>query len=235
MKTLIAIQCLLFAFIGQTAFGKFNWKANKWDKIDSKEGVNVYRKEVPDSDVLGVGGSAMINAPVSKIIWVLMDHENKKDWVDKFESSKTIENPSDLVSIQYAAFDMPFPVSDRDFVYRYEFSYDPDKHMITVDVKSVTHSSAPEEDTIGVRGEIKFGEYRLYPRKNGKKTYVEVEYMTDPKGYLPTMIVNMVQKSWPYKTLSSLRRQVQKSGIKHEKKILDALGVQVDKRTAQNK
>ena len=159
----------------------------------------------------------MINASPDKIIWVLMDHDHKDDWVDKFKDARTLENPSPTSSVQYAAFDMPFPVSDRDFVYAYDFSYDQAKNMILVSVKNAKHKGAPEKDTVGVRGEIIMGKYRLYPRKGGDKTFVEVEYLADPKGLLPTWVVDIVQKKWPYKTLKGLRNQVKKSFVKeHE-------------------
>ena len=225
MRKLVILQCAVALLLSGSAFGKSNWNKAGWNKIDSKQGINVYRKDVKGSDVMGVGGTAVVNASAAKILWVLMDNKHKDEWVDKFRSAKTIDNPTSLTTVQYAAFEMPFPVSDRDFVYAYEFSYDQAEHMIEVDVKSVTHKSAPADETIGVRGDIIFGKYRLYPSKDGKKTYVEVEYLTDPKGSLPTFIVNLVQKSWPYKTLSNLRKQVQKSFVKEDQKILNELGV----------
>lgn len=232
MKCFVVISSVLALLISSPGLAKSNWKKAGWEKIDSKQGINVYRKEVKGSDVLGVGGTAIVNASAAKILWVLMDNAHKDEWIDKFKSAKTLETPTPLTSVQYASFDMPFPVSDRDFVYAYEFSYDKAEHMIEVDVKSVSHENAPDDETIGVRGDIKFGKYRLYPSKDGKKTYVEVEYLADPKGSLPTFIVNIVQKSWPYKTLSNLRKQVQKSFVKEDTKILSELGVSLTRSSA---
>ena len=204
---------LLFSLMQGPAYGKYNWSKANWEKVSVKEKITTYRKSFKDSDVKGVAGSAMINASPSKIVWVLMDHDHKDQWVDKFKDARTLETPSLLRSVQYAAFDMPFPVSDRDFVYQYDFTYDKKKNMIEVNVKNAIHKGAPEKDTVGVRGEIVMGKYRLYPRDGGKKTYVEVEYLADPKGLLPSWVVNIVQKSWPYKTLKGLRKQVKKDFV----------------------
>ncbi|SMF29914.1 START domain-containing protein [Pseudobacteriovorax antillogorgiicola] len=220
-----ALSAVLLIVAG-SAQARYNWKANQWEQVKVEDGISVYRKSFEDSNVKGVAGAALIDAPASKIVWVLMDHEHKDDWVDKFRDARTIETPSRLTSIQYAAFSMPFPVSDRDFVYAYEFQYHSNRNMIEVDVKSVEHKSAPEDDSVGVRGEIIMGKYRLYPSKNGKQTYVEVEYLADPKGLLPSWIVNIVQKNWPYKTIKGLRKQVQKSFVGHHDIVTRGLGVQ---------
>lgn len=216
---LIFTLCLL----SSSAFARFNWEGASWEKIKVEDGISVYGKAFPDSNVKGVGGAALIDASVEKIIWVLMDHEHKSQWVDRIMMSKTVEEPTPLQSIQYATFGMPFPMSDRDFLYSYAFTYDKSQHMIEVDVKSVVHSSQPESATIGVRGDIIRGKFRLYPQKGQKKTYVEVEYLADPKGYLPSWVVNLVQKNWPYKTLKGLQTQVKKDFVTAHQipKILD--------------
>lgn len=216
---------ILFLSLSSKVWAVHDWSAKGWESVDQKEGIQVYRKSFADSDVKGVGGSVLLDVPVGKIIWVLMDHKHKDEWIDKFHSAHTIETLSSLESVQYAAFSMPLPISDRDFVYSYKFFYDADKNMVEVDTSSVKHAKAPSSDSVGVRGEILFGKYRLYPREGGQKTYVEVEYLADPKGYLPSWVVNIVQKSWPYKTLSKLRKQVAKDFVKEHTEILTALGV----------
>ncbi|RYZ47627.1 MAG: hypothetical protein EOP07_26715, partial [Proteobacteria bacterium] len=119
------------------------WTDKGWEFMEDKEGIKTFRKSYPNSPVKGVGGEAIIDAPISKILWVLMDHEHKSDWIDKFKEAHTIEETSPLTHIQFAAFDMPFPVSDREFVYSYDFRVDTALNGIVVDVKSVESKKAP--------------------------------------------------------------------------------------------
>jgi hypothetical protein len=185
------------------------WQNMGWEKINELDGITVFRKSFPNSAVKGVGGEALIDASIGRILWVLMDNEHKADWVDKFKSTKTLETPNDMSNIQYAAFSMPFPVTHRDFVYRYDFSVDTSINAVMVEVKSVEHPKAPATDSIGVRGTIVHGRYILLP-KGPNQTFVKAEYLADPKGILPSWVVNIVQKNWPYKTLMGLRKQVKK-------------------------
>ncbi|MFW7378833.1 MAG: START domain-containing protein [Oligoflexus sp.] len=201
----------------------YNWQAHDWELVQTKNGISTYRKSFEDSSVKGVGGAALIDASAAQIVWVLMDHDHKDQWVDKFSEARTLENPSMLSSIQYAAFQMPAFIDNRDFVYRYDFRYDSKIKAIVVDVVNAVHKKAPASKTVGVRGEIVMGTYRLYERDNGKRTFVEVEYMADPKGLLPTWLVNLVQKTWPHKTLEGLRRQVKKPFVKDHPIVTDGL------------
>jgi hypothetical protein len=193
--------------------GVREWQNAGWEKVTSEDGITTFRKSFPDSEVKGVGGECIINASIGKILWVLMDNDHKSEWVDKFKSTRTVDTPSDLSNIQYAAFKMPFPVADRDFVYRYDFSVDQATNAVIVEVKSVEHPNAPAKDTVGVRGEVIHGRYVLQA-KGPNQTFVKAEYLADPKGILPAWVVNLVQKSWPYKTLAGLRKQVKKPFVK---------------------
>lgn len=188
------------------------WTDKGWEFMEDKDGIKTYRKSYANSPVKGVGGEAEIDAPIGKILWVLMDHEHKNQWIDKFKEARTIEEVSPLTHIQYASFDMPFPVSDREFVYTYDFRVDSELNAVVVDVKSVENPKAPPVADGDVRGEIVEGRYILKPM--GEKTFVQAEYLADAKGSLPIWIVNMVQKHWPYKTLNGLRSQVKKDFVK---------------------
>lgn len=228
MKLFGALLLLLTISVGSSARGSqnlsfYDWLGNDWELVSDRDGITSYRKSFPDSQVTGVGGATMVNASPAKVIWVLMDHDHKDQWVDKFYSARTLENPSLLSSIQYASFRMPPLIDDRDFVYRYDFRYDHSIDAIVVDVKSVEHNAAPVSQSVGVRGEILMGVYRLYSRDNGRQTFVEVEYLADPKGLLPTWLVNVVQRTWPHKTLDGLRKQVRKPFVKDHPIVTEGL------------
>ena len=47
---------------------------------------------------------------------------------------------------------------------------------------------------------------------NGQ-TKVAVEVQTDPKGALPSWLINMIQKDWPYNSITSLTKQAQRENI----------------------
>jgi hypothetical protein len=136
------------------------WTDKGWEFVDEKEGIKTFLKNYSNSPVKGVGGETEIDAPIGKILWVLMDHEHKNQWIDKFKEARTIDEVSPLVHVQYAAFDMPFPVSDREFVYSYDFRVDTQLNAVVVEVKSVESPKAPPVTEGDVRGEMLRALYR---------------------------------------------------------------------------
>ena len=50
---------------------------------------------------------------------------------------------------------------------------------------------------------------------DGKRTEMVVTIHTDPMGMMPVWLVNMIQKSWPVKTLNGIRTQLQQPYTKN--------------------
>lgn len=185
-------------------------RAAAWEKIDEEGGIKVFRKEVPGSPLVAFRGEGMISAPLEKLLWVLADNAHRTEWVDRLKKSVVLQTNGSYEYIVYQHFGLPFPISDRDYVYRGRASRDKNG-VVTLDIASVTHAKAPA--TVGVRANLIGSRYVLTP-KGADKTYVVVEIHTDPKGAIPTWLVNLIQKSWPMKTLQGLRAQVAKSFVK---------------------
>jgi hypothetical protein len=184
--------------------------AGAWTKIDDENGIKVFRKEVPGSPLVAFRGETMVSAPIEKLLWVLADNAHRTDWVDRLKKSVVLQTNGSYEYIVYQHFGLPFPISDRDYVYRGRATRDKNG-VVTLDIASVTHPKAPA--TVGVRANLIGSRYVLTP-KGPDKTYVVVEIHTDPKGAIPTWLVNLIQTSWPMKTLQGLRSQVAKPFVK---------------------
>ncbi|RZA12635.1 MAG: hypothetical protein EOP10_31120, partial [Proteobacteria bacterium] len=141
------------------------------------------------------------------VLWIMIDHPHKPEWINRFKEAHTVEEIPPSSNIQYSAFELPFPVSDRDFVFRNEFTVDKSLKGVVIDVKSVVDKRQPEKSGT-VRGEIVRGKYILIPQ--GDKTLIQAEYLADPKGSVPAWLINFFQKEWPYKTLDAMRKQLTK-------------------------
>lgn len=215
MAALIPVIITLFLCSPALAgSGTIQWKAEGWDPMGNEDGIRTYSIEDPKSGLLGVGGEVLLPAGAAKVVDVLLDDKHKAQWLDKFDTARTLQTVSDREFVLYGSFNMPFPISDRDFVYRYKFSWDQAAGALVVDITEATHKEAPEEDTVGVRGRVRIGRYVLQPRDGGKRTFVQVKYLADPGGFLPGFLVNYVQKKWPRNTLDGLRKQVVKPFVK---------------------
>ena len=204
-------------------------KAPAWELFDEEDGVRCFRRDVPGSDVVALRGEGFVAAPITRVASVLADRKRSVEWIDRLVKTKVLREISETEAINWNHIKTPTPLKDRDFVFKTVITTDPAKKRVTFSYYSVTDPAAPEYDAY-VRGSFKSGKFELTmverTNKDGTKTrgtQVVAEVIVDPRGSVPKFIVNMVQKSWPHKTLTALRKQVAKPDIKDDKRVLDRL------------
>jgi hypothetical protein len=201
---------LLFSLFLPFTFILTAQAALTWEEIKQDDGITVYSADVPDTPIIAFKGKAVVDASAKKVLWVLADRKHRKDWVNRLNINEELEIISKVERIIYQSFDMPILISNRDMVYRTVLTKDNSTGIYKFSMSSVDHKDAPE--TIGVRARLINSTYIVKPISDSQ-TEVTVEILSDPQGLLPTWIVNLVQKSWPLKTLRALRIQVKKDFV----------------------
>lgn len=177
-----------------------------WEHIDRQDGVEVYKKERPGSSLVAFKGVTVIEAPLENVLWVLADNDHRTEWIDLCAESRVLERTSETECVIYQRYSLPWYLSDRDYVYRARATRDADG-TVRLLLASCEHPDAPA--TVGVRARLIESSYVLTPLGE-RRTRVAVEIHTDPMGMVPDWLVNVVQKSWPVKTLKGIRTQVRK-------------------------
>lgn len=194
----------------------------KWEEIYTEDGIVVSRSEVPGSNLFAFRGEGDVNAPMPKVLGVLRDIKRSSEWVDQFVEMKSIAQINDLERLEYYHAAVPWPFQDRDFLYQTKIEVD--RATKTISLSSVSAEDVRVPPVSGlVRGHIFKTRLVLTPIENGTKTHAIGEAHMDPKGALPTWIVNLVQKKWPYNTFMNVRKQVTKPDITDDPLALDVL------------
>ncbi len=177
-----------------------------YELINTELGVQVFRSETHEQGKLfAFKGVTTYDAPVEKVLYVLMDNEHRVDWVDRLYHAEEIERVDAHDYVLYQAFELPAVMSNRDYVYHGKATIEPDTGVVTLRMQSIEHPDAPE--TIGVRADLIDSRYVLTPMANGN-TEIAVEIVTDPKGWLPAWLTNSIQEDWPVATLNAIRTQL---------------------------
>ena len=207
MSTLV----LLVATFVSTA-PAIDFDALKWEALNTAEGIDVSRAEIPDMDILGVRGVGTVDLHIGKIWTVFSDVSIQTQWIDRLKETRLVSEINENSVRYYSEYYSPWPISNRDFLFERFINIDEPNKVITVTVSSVVDEREPEADCC-VRGWLSRAYWRFSALENGK-TKIEVEVITDPKGLIPTWIINMVQKSWPVKSISNLVSRARKDDIK---------------------
>lgn len=192
-----------------------------WEKFDERDGVAVFRREVAGSPIIALRGEGVVDAPLLRVASVLIDTTRSTEWIDRLDEIKVVRKLSEDEEIHWTHITTPVVLKDRDFVFNIKLELDPPNKKLMLNYHSVYDSGAPQTDF--VRGEFKFGTFTLTSIDGGKKTKVLAQVLADPKGSVAKWIVNLVQKDWPYKTLTALRKQVAKTNIKDSPRLKELL------------
>jgi len=120
----------------------------------------------------------------------------------------------------YQYYDLPWPVADRDFVFERSWHVDADLRQVALEYVSVSEGKggstlaalfpdqAARRPAGTIRGESPLTKWVFRCVARGAdscaRTYVDVQTLVDNKGSIPAAVVNLIQRSWPHKTLSGL-------------------------------
>ena len=196
---------------------------NNWTFINHKQGVKVFKKDT-ENGIVAFKGEKIIQAPISKLAWVLTDNKHRLDWVDRLIKIKELEKNRTLTrGIVYQVFDLPFPFNHRYYILEGTLKVESiEEKVVTLSLKSID-SHPGISDVEGVEARLYHSKYTL-SALSPYTTKVEVEIHTNPQGYIPRWVVNLVQKKWPLETLLALEIQVLKPFVLEHNYIKNKLG-----------
>jgi hypothetical protein len=185
---------------------------SEWEEIDRDDGIVCWRKDVADSPIVAFRGEGVIEAPIARVARVLEDTSRKTEWVAKCLEAKDVKLLSPLERIEYNRTSAPWPISDRDFVFRAKCEIDPARKTVVYSLRSLDDPACPANEDLAVRGELLQSKYTLTALSHAR-TRLVVEIQADPKGSIPKWVVNFFQRAWPHQTIEGIRAQVAKSDV----------------------
>lgn len=203
----------------------------QWQEVSRGADVVVYRKEVPGSDIMAYRGVANLPVPVAKVMAVLKDTPSRTKWTDKVKHAAIIREISPFERIEYMALDAPFPVKDRDFVYRSKLEFDEKNNRAIVKFQSVEDPARPSTHK-RIRGVISSGQFTIYPTGRGTGTRIEADLHADPRGHIPTWVINKVQQRAPIKTLENLKKYLASNNIPDDPLAAEFFGRKTNRKPA---
>jgi hypothetical protein len=175
------------------------------------EGIRSYQSRREGSPLLWFKGEGVIDAPIPLVVSVVLDAERAGEWISYLSESvvlRWIEEPVEYV--QFTRFDAPWPVKDRTFISRVVLEVEPESYAASL----TYHSSELRVDSKNaILGSVAGSHYLLRPIDGGARTHFTGIGVADPRGSLPTWLVNWVGGSWPHETIEALRRQVRKQDV----------------------
>ncbi|MBT7609689.1 MAG: hypothetical protein HN576_08025 [Bacteriovoracaceae bacterium] len=219
IKSHLILSCLILFSLSQIAFTAENkivlkgFSQNQnWERSHSDYGLDVYTTKIPNSKLLGFKLSGVVDANIQPLMATLRNVERSAEWTPELLQKKTIQNISDNEAITYSLNNLPWPLSDRDFILHNKLFLSHDQKLLFVLSRSVKHKNYPENKNV-VRAWIHYSNIGVRPIDN-KRTYVEWTLFVDPRGNLPAWLVNFYQSRFPIKFFVMARNRANDVPVK---------------------
>ena len=176
-----------------------------WTLESTSNGVAIYSSRVPGSAIVPFKAVMTIPGTIEDVSLVLEDIPRRHEWIAHFGQSVVLSRPNDYDQTEYLRVAMPWPVADRSALIRVRIGVSDDQRTATIAAESV--DSHPL-DTLPplVRAQVYTSTFQM--TQVGDHVEVASLVFIDPRGRIPTWVVNYFTSRVARTTLEGLRRQV---------------------------
>jgi len=177
--------------------------SNKWEQLDTIEGVTLFRSLEESDDLLPFKAIAKLNIPYQKIVMALVDAENKNIWAPKLKFT-TIHNEISTNHFEYSEYyTTPWPFYDREFLLVGTVEYKSDRILFSA--QNSTNKNLADNDHL--LANVKVLEVVIIPL-SADRTQVEFTFSGDLGGWIPTFVKNIIQKKWPIRFIQAMQAHI---------------------------
>jgi hypothetical protein len=172
-----------------------------WRWIKEEHGVKL--RTAPSEHPRAPWGEAVaeIARPIDAVIAHLTDFEGAKKFIPRVAEIRLLKR-ADGEALVYYRFDLPWPISDRDWTVRYRFSRAADGSFLMVWSDANAEGPPPGR---AVRVQLVRGLWSLEATPQGT-TRARYSFATDFGGHLPQSVVDQTAWRQPLGTIEGVRK-----------------------------
>ncbi|KAG2780004.1 hypothetical protein PC129_g19450 [Phytophthora cactorum] len=197
--------------------------ANLEEAIYAEKDVEIFRPTQKDSTLPVYYAKGWLPFSADTLFDSLMDARYRKSWDNNVHQVHVVEHQhvSDVI---YFALNLPWPLANRDYVYRRRVKFYPTQNAFVVLCQAAHHADAPAN---GVRVRVETCTLRLCIRSmssSNDSCDFHLEYEDDTNFSIPNYVVNMLLHTMMPSFMTGLRKACK--GYADYIKSLDNSGVQ---------
>lgn len=188
--------------------------APNWVLKENSNGVSIFTGDVANSKVKAIKVVCELDATLTQVVAALMDVKSSEEWLYHTASNYIVKQVSSSELYYYSLVEMPWPVSNRDFIAHLIVSQDAVTKVVTIDAPCVA-DMVPVKDKV-VRIANSMGKWILLPIDKG---HVKIIYTlhADPGGSIPAWLTNLFVTQGPSQSFKKLKVHLQKPVYKNAK------------------
>ena len=171
-----------------------------WQLKSTSDGISIYTRKVEGSKILEFKATTVINASINKIIPIFEDVPNLSSWYYQCTHSKLVKDEGAQDKIIYIVLHLPWPVAQRDSVF---------KRSKSVDGENINYTIEALPDFLPVKkGKIRvlmINSHWNFKSLPDGKTEIYFQQHSNPGGSIPPFLVNAMAIDTPQNSLKALR------------------------------
>lgn len=199
MKTVLILSVLFFS---SSVFSE------NWELLVEKQGIKVFGAKETEDGLIPFRTQAVLNFPFERVLTVLLDADRKPEWSPQLKSTTVHKKLSPTQYILSEYYNTPWPATDREFLMLGELYPEKDKFTLIAN----THLDPRLADKNHIQVDIRKLVVTI-ERIGESKTAFEFIFLGDMKGWMPSWLINLIQKQWPFKFVNRLNKQLSKKDI----------------------
>lgn len=176
-----------------------------WKEYKSRQGYTIFERKQKEAGILPIKVTGVINAPIDFIMEALRDVEGQVSWTPDLIEKTTLKDLGPKAAVTYSLTDMPWPIYDRRLILHNELFLDKERKLLFIISKTVSHPNPPVPKK-SIEAFVGYSNMGFRPLDKNR-TYVELTAFIDPKGSIPTWIINFYQQGWPIDFLKALEKK----------------------------
>ena len=178
-----------------------------WVLKKDEDGVRAYVRKVEGSSILEYKGTVVVDAGLEAVIRLFEEDGRMTEWFHQCSEARLIKTNTPEDKVLYFVISMPWPVKDRDLVFRRVRSKDPATGAVEYRTSSLP-GVYPEQGG-KVRMPYLKGLWRFTPLADGR-TEMYYQQHSEVGGHIPAWLVNKLAVNIPFNSLSRFRQLLPK-------------------------
>jgi hypothetical protein len=175
---------------------------DKWSLVSKTRGISLYElKNPPDRDMLPFRAEKVVNLPLRRLLYILVDYKHKNQWAPKLKEVKIHKKMGINQFLFSEYYKVPWPFNDRQFLLKGQVELN--ENFIHITAHSFDDKKYYAKDHI--RADVDVIDVKLY-RISANQTKIVFEFLGDMGGYIPTFVQNIIRRRWPNTFIESLEK-----------------------------
>lgn len=176
-----------------------------WELKKDESGIQVFVRPVEGSSILEYKGVMTVDAGMEPVIVFYEEDARMPEWFHQCAEAWLIEAATPDDKLVYFALDMPWPVKNRDCVFRRVRSKNPDTGVVEYTLTALPDRYPKQKGRI--RMPYLKSCWRFTPL-GANRTEIYYQSHSEVGGHIPSWLVNKLAVNIPFNSLSGFRNKM---------------------------